>query len=452
MSPAGWFTSELRQPLWHWLETVLFTLIAAALAYAASPADPFFIAAEFPWVLFAPALLALRYGVLPGLASIAVLGAVWAWERTAGLVSPEPPTLYFMGALLLALVCGEFASIWNGRLRRMESTNRFAREKLERLTRQHYLLLQSHDRLEQDQLSRPVTLRAAIGRIRTLTAAEALPDAGPEKIDLPGLPAMAKLLAQFCQLEVAGFHACAGGIPELAPRASIGTAQPLDPADPMVVQCLDSKALAHVRTGGLSGATGGRYLVVAPVLDRDQRLLALFAIEQMPFLALHDEALSTLAVLLGYYADALQVSRQARVVQRALPGCPIEFASELVRVHRMRVEHEVPSTLLLLRFGGHPDGAAFSQLLRRQLRDLDTVWTLPARRGAAAPVSDLLLLLPLAGEAGAQGALGRLEAALEQRHALSFDGARIRPYDVQLEASDPFVTLKLFLDQHDVRL
>jgi len=80
---GNWFRRETRQPLWHWLETVLLTLVAAALAYAASPADPFFIAAEFPWVLFAPALLALRYGVLPGLLSIAVLAGVWAIESAA---------------------------------------------------------------------------------------------------------------------------------------------------------------------------------------------------------------------------------------------------------------------------------------------------------------------------------------------------------------------------------
>ena len=448
MSFGTWLMAEGRQQAWRWLETVLLTLLATALSYAASPVDPFFIAAEFPWVLFAPALLALRYGVLPGLGSVAVLAAVWALERAAGMVRPEPPTLYFMGALLLTLVCGEFASIWNGRLRRIESTYRYAREKLERLTRQHYLLLLSHDRLEQDQLSKPVTLRAALARIRNLTAADSA--TAPE--GLPGLPVLATLLAQFCQLEVASFHACAGGKPDPQPRAAIGPARPLDPADPMVLQCLESNALAHVRMGGLSGAQGGRYVVVAPVLDSESRLLALFAIEQMPFLALHEETLSTLAVLLGYYADWLQVSRRARVVQRALPGCPIEFAAELVRVHRMRAEHGIPSTLLLLRFGGHPDSAAFSQLLRRQLRDLDTVWELPLHPGTLAPVSDLLVLLPLAGAAGAEGALARLENALELRHLMGFDGARIRPYDTGIEAVDPFVTLKMFLDQHDVRL
>jgi polysaccharide biosynthesis protein PelD len=448
MAFGPWLMADQRQQAWRWLETVLLTLLATALSYAASPLDPFFVEAEFPWVLFAPALLALRYGVLPGLGSVAVLAAVWALERSLGLVHPAPPTLYFMGALLLTLVCGEFASIWNGRLRRIESTYRYAREKLERLTRQHYLLLLSHDRLEQDQLAKPVTLRAALARIRNLTTAD---DAAAPH-GLPGLPVLAALLAQFCQLEVAGFHACTGGKPDPQPLAAIGPARPLDLADPMVLHCLESKALAHVRMGGLSGAQGGRYVVVAPVLDSEGRLLALFAIEQMPFLALHEETLSTLAVLLGYYADWLQVSRQARVVQRALPGCPIEFAAELVRVHRMRAQHAIPSTLLLLRFGGHPDSAAFSQLLRRQLRDLDTVWELPLRPGTLAPVPDLLVLLPLAGPAGAEGALARLENALELRHFTGFDGARIRPYDTQIEAADPFVTLKLFLDQHDVRL
>jgi len=449
VSFSDWLTAEARQPLWHWLETVLLTLLAAALSYAASPADPFFVDAPFPWVLFAPALLALRYGVLPGLGSVVVLSLVWALERNAGILRPEAPTLYFMGALLLTLVCGEFASIWNARLRRVESTYRYARDKLERLTRQHYLLLLSHDRLEQDQLSRPVTLRVALARIRQLTAAGAQADPNDP---LPGLPQMAALIGQFCQLEAAGFYACVAGEPETALRAAIGPARPLAPEDPMVRYCLEHKALAHVRMDEIAAAPGERYVVVAPVVDRDGRLLALFTIEQMPFLALHDETLTALSVLLGYYADSLQISRQARVVQRALPSCPIEFAAELVRVQRMRAEHEVPSSIVLLRFGNHPDSAAFAHLLRRQLRDLDTVWELPLKPGAVTPLPDLLVLLPLAGPAGAEGALGRLERALELRHSVGFDAARIRAYDFQLGAGDAFVSLKLFLDQHDVRL
>ena len=435
MSPTRWLVAATRRPAWQWLETVLLTLLAAALAYATHPADPLLLARDFPWLLFAPVLLALRYGVLPGLGSTAILAALWVLERAAGLVPPEPPTLYFAGALLLTLVCGEFAGLWEARVGRCETSLRYVREKLDRLTRQHYLLLTSHQRLEQDQLVRPVTLRAALGRIRRLAA------------ERSGAAALAALLAQVCQLEAAGLYACEGGEPQVRPIASIGPAQALDTADPMVRHCLEHRAISHVQVDDF----GQRYVLVAPVASSDGRLLALLAVEQMSFLALQEETLSTLGVLLGYYADALQVSRAARVMRTALPSCPLEFADELVRMHRMRVAQQVPSTLLLLRFGGHPDSAAFAAFIRRQMRDLDMIWDLPPAGGAEGRF-DMLLLLPLAGEAAAADAIDRLEGALEARYQVGFDAARIRPYSAAVEEGDPFVALKLFLDLHDVRV
>ena len=56
----------------------------------------------------------------------------------------------------------------------------------------------------------------------------------------------------------------------------------------------------------------------------------------------------------------------------------------------MRVAHQVPSTLLLLRFGGHPDSAAFAAFIRRQVRDLDMIWE-PPRVGGAEGRSSLAL-------------------------------------------------------------
>jgi hypothetical protein len=64
----------------------------------------------------------------------------------------------------------------------------------------------------------------------------------------------------------------------------------------------------------------------------------------------------------------------------------------------------------------------------------------------------MLLLLPLAGESAAREAVERLEKALEARFHLGFDAARIRSYVAQLEKRDPFITLMLLLDVHDVRL
>ena len=437
-----WLSAEPRRSAWQWLEAVLLSLLAAAIAYKASPSDPLLLEARFPWLVLVPLLLALRYGVLPGVVSIAVFAALWWLEREAGLQPAAPPTLQLTGALMLTLLCGEFAGLWEARVSRAEGALRYLQEKLERLTRQHYVLLTSHRRLEQEQLARPVTLRAALARVRRLATHE------PAFGELPGVRALAALLAEFCQLESAGLYECRRGAPVLKPAASIGAAQLLHAEDPMVRYCLEHKTVAHVQTGDIGGS---RYVVVAPIVSSEGELGGLLAVERMPFLALHEETLSTLAVVLGYYADALHVARMARVMQRALPGCPLEFADELVRLHRMRVEHDIPSSLLLLRFAGHPGSADFAAFLRKEMRDLDMIWDM-GRSARVEDGFDMLFLLPLAGEAATADALDRLEGALEARYGVGFDAARIRPYAAQLEARDAFVALKLFLDLHDVRV
>ncbi|HUQ25412.1 MAG TPA: PelD GGDEF domain-containing protein [Burkholderiales bacterium] len=434
-------TLEARRPLGQWLETVVLTLIAVAIACAARPSDPFMLRTDFPWLLFAPVLLALRYGALCGLASAGVLAALWALGRQAGVVTGDAPTVHLTGALILTLICGEFAGLWDARLDRAQGALRYARERLDRLTRQHYLLLASHRRLEQEHFERPMTLRSALARIGHLAREPAAPG------ELPGAQALLALLTEFCQLEAASLHVCREGAPGQEPLAVVGTPGGLDAADPMVRHCLENNAIAHVQSGELRGADSPRYLVVAPMLSSEGRLHALLAVEQMPFLALHDETLSMLAVLLGYYADLLGVSRAATVMQRALPECPIGFADELVRVHRLRVEHGVPSSLLLLRFGTHADSADFAAFLRRQVRELDLVWELP--RSANTRLA-LLVLVPLADEAAAEETLERLERALEMRYRVGFDAAGMRAHASQIGSRDPFVELKLFLDLHDV--
>jgi hypothetical protein len=445
MSFARWLVVEARRPWWQWLETALLTLAAGAIAYLARPADPFLLESAFPWLLFVPVLLALRYGVLQGLASIAILAGIWFLERDAGMVAPEPPTLLLAGALMMTLVCGEFAGVWNARLTRAEGSLRYVSEKLDRLTREHYLLLSSHRRLEEDQLVRPMTLRAALARVRKLASS------APLQGGLPGAEALTALLAQFCQLEAASLHHFQGGAPTAAAAAAVGATGPLDVSDPMVRHCLQHRAIAHVQLEELGADPGKRYVLVAPVMSSDGELVALFAVEQMAFLALHEETLSMLAALLGYYADALRIPRAARVIQRALPGCPIEFADELVRLHRMRAQEQVPSALLLLAFDGHPESAEFGAFIVRQMRDLDRIWQL-APSGEAPGRFHLLVLLPLAGESAAADAVERLERELEARYRVGFDAARIRPYTAQVGADDAFVQLKLFLDRNDVRI
>jgi hypothetical protein len=432
------FAGPARDFLTPWLESIAITLVAVALAFWARPADPYFLNSGFPWLILAPAVIGLRYGVVPGIVSAAVLIAAWLLARSYAVISGDFPKLHFLGMLILVTVCGQFCSMWETRLRRLEYVYRQLSGRMSALTRRHYLLRLSHDRLEEDLIGRPITLRSALAEVRRLIAE----GAGQT---LPGAPQLMRLLVQSCQLEVAGFHGATTGSIEPAPAARAGDPGPLRADDPLVRACLESGALAHVQSRR-AGEAPGAYLVVAPARDAEGRTLAVLVVEEMPFFALHEENLQTLSVLLGYYADGIGRIAAGQVIQALLPSCPLAFAEELVRLHRIWLAVRVPTTLIAMQFGNHPERDLYAETLRRSIRDLDMVWEI--RQGAGLV---FLVMLPLSGRAAVEGYLTRVEGLLRDKFDKTLDAARVSPYVAQLDDERPAVTLMLLLERCGVR-
>ena len=106
---AGWLQPRLSG--WGaWLETLLFSLAAVAIGRWLSPQDPLFVQAQFPWSWFAPMLVAMRYGVLPGVFGAVLLLAGWVSLQPNPLAA-DLPKLYFLGGLLMTMACGEYSGI-----------------------------------------------------------------------------------------------------------------------------------------------------------------------------------------------------------------------------------------------------------------------------------------------------------------------------------------------------
>ena len=61
----------------RWLEVIFIPLLVVGMAWLWRPEDPLLLKAAFPWLWFAPALVALRYGVMSGLVSGIVLLVNW---------------------------------------------------------------------------------------------------------------------------------------------------------------------------------------------------------------------------------------------------------------------------------------------------------------------------------------------------------------------------------------
>jgi hypothetical protein len=412
-------------------ESLFLPLLMIAIGIWLNPLDPLWARGPFPWSWLAPVILALRYGPFSGLFSALLLLLAWYGLQEAGFGRGEFPKLFFLGGLIVTMVCGEFSSIWRARVRRAEAMQLYLDQRLEYLTHQHYLLRLSHDRLERDMIARPVAMREALSALRNLVTDD---DAG---VPLPGAQRLLPLLAQYCQLENAALYAVYDGEPRGQAVAHIGAEFQFHPDDALVRFALEENRLSHIQTTGEEQLGAVRYLIAAPLATRLGTQHGLLVVERVPFFALHDEMLQTLNLLLGYYADGLDARATAAPVLAAYPGCPLAFAFELQRLWRIRNESGVQSAIVALVFQPRAGLEDLLAQVVRQQRSLDVTWRVEHPSRAA-----LLTLMPLASSAGAEGYLARIDGWIRQQHNLSLDEAGVVRHVLLIDELEPAALLQ----------
>ncbi|WDZ95582.1 PelD GGDEF domain-containing protein [Herbaspirillum sp. WKF16] len=425
---------------WRTVETVAFVLAAIALSHWISPDDPFGIDAQFPWIWLVPAILAMRYGSAIGVIAVATMLAGWYVlshsqnvDASQAVVSAAQafPQPYFLGGLVLTLLCGQFAEVWNVRSRRLRAINAYLDERLTMLTKNHFLLRLSHERLEQDLLSKPLTLRESLDRMRAITLNQTMRD--PSK--LPAADAFLQILAQSCQVEAAALHACdAGGKVQALPLAAVGKMSDFAADDPLVKYALEQGKLAHVQTESVNQAlrNQSRYLVCAPMANFDGKLFGLLLVEKLPFVALNEDTLQLLSVLIDYYADGVEVGTTSRAVLQQLPTCPPELAVDLVRLHHLKRTTGIDSSLVALVFGDDELSRDMFDQIRRLKRAADVVWSYKSGNRNV-----LMTLLPLSGAAAVDGYLMRVETVSHTQFGNKFLSNYAEAHTAAIGTEDP---------------
>lgn len=418
-----------RPNQWMWLETVVISLCTVALGLIFQRDNPFQIGAEFPWPWLAPVLLALRYGVMSGVASSLVLIAVWLLLAHLVPGNSHFPEQYFLGGLILVMLCGEFSAAWATRLRRAEETNHYLDERLSRITRRHLLLRLSHERMEQEVLSKPATLRDTLTGLRQLTVAQT-------GSSMPAAYSLLQLLTQYCQLESAAIFTPAADGAHLR-SSEIGSPPDLKADDPLLLHALEHKSLAHLLTGGLpEGPPPSPFLVVAPIITSDGYLLGVLAINRMPFFALNEETLQTLSVMLGYYADCVVEAEGTRRFLERLPAAPHDFAGEFSRLLHLQQGYGIDSHIVVLVFHNDERVRQAVVQLARIRRGLDVIWQ--AKDETRLVIANLM---PLSNEAAVEGYMLRIEAWLNKYMGSDHDELSVTPFDISLAESDPVASL-----------
>lgn len=438
-APGAWIAGAV--------EGAVLCLLALAFSAWISPSDPFGVNRQFPWLWTVPAIVTMRYGTSTGVwTAIVLLGAWFAWYVLApqlGLVlslhAPVFPESYFVGGVVWVLICGQFSDVWSERHRRIMAANAYLNERLLTVTRNHFLLRLSHESLEQDMLSKPMTLRESLVRLRELTGT----DRGRGD-PMPGAPDFLKIIGHSCQLEIASVHPVADGAPDPLPAASLGAAGDLHGNDPLVLACIAQHKLAHVKHIDEATRTS-RYLVCAPLLAASGRLLGILVVEKMPFFALNEDILQLMTVLSGYYADGLEREYAVFEIREHLPDCPHDFALDLIRLCRIHSDAGIDSSVVALVFNNNDAGQDLFENVKRMKRSIDQSWTFSNERHHV-----LITLLPLSGGQAVEGYLVRIEHALQTLFGKNFVTAHVTTHIGYLSTSPPAETLGRLLEKCDV--
>ncbi len=426
MKLNGRFSWSVAAEKAKWAETAFITAAVLAAGYFFNGRDPFFTTAAFPWLWFAPVLVALRYGMAPGIVSVSTITVMMLFMIRTGRLPYQFPSHHMLGGLFLTMVCGQFSVVWQQRLKRSDRLSEHAVERAQQVSRAVFMVRLSHDRLEQNLISKPVTLRQAMVDLRSLLVRH-----GGKIITEVGEDLLA-ILSHYCSLDSASIYPVVNGVLREDPVASCGKGATYDPEDLLLRSAMESGNIACQSVESMPHGLRSSYLVAAPMRSCSGDLVAVLLVTEMPFMSLQRENLQIMGVLLSYFVEDAYAAEKAREVLEVYPECPPVFASELIKMHVLNGELGIDSTLAMLRIHpGHRE-KEMSVSIEKKQRGLDHVWSLKTPVGSV-----LITLMPFSGVAGGEGYVFRVGKFLRERFGVEIDGDIVTTRLMQVSASLP---------------
>lgn len=429
---SQWLAPSMRAG-WAMVETVLLIAAAVGVGLWLRPQDPMTLSAEFLWILLVPAVVAMRYGGLIGLWAMLCLIGTWFAFSNMGIYGPDTfPEGAMLGGFVLTLVAGEFSDLWRLRVVRADSAASYSLERLKNLTQRFVLLRLSHDRLEENLLTKPYTVRDALFRLRTLTLEETGRNGLPAGDDLLGI------LAEYCQLQRAALYPCQEGVINPVPAATLGENKPLEEDNALLEYAMEKGMLAHVQHDK-EDSYHGIYLAAAPISNSAGHVIGVLVVERMPFLSVNYENLQLLSVLLNFYADVVYAGQASQSMLARWPDLPFQMARELVALNRLRGEGKVETSLALFVADDSEQAGLILDSLARGLRSLDLAWWVKDRT--------LMIMMPMTGVSGLEGFLLRTEQWLQDEFAfMSLRQAGVKFFYRHMDARDTELQLSELLE------
>ncbi len=373
------------------LDTVLLSSIFIVFFYLVSDFND--VVAYKEMALIVLTVITLFSGTLSGLVSLLVM--------TLGLYILKDifDEKLFLKFLIFVLIFGEFHFHWLRRNRKILEEKEYLKQKFRSLSNAFFTLKMSHDQLEKGYLLKPVTLRSV------------LIDLAQSPDDEKNIPHLFQTFQEAFSVHTASYFRLDSDANVLETFRYEENAKTMyDKEHRMIDKALLTKKSVFLAESSIELLEKEPILAVLPILDRDEKIIAMAVIEEMDFLSFNKDNILKIQILLEYFEDEIANNKklQREKETSSFQGMDATFYSEVLRLDKMQRHHNVQSSLLIVKTDKDAVKLTMDNFTMRKMRFMDMITTLEIENTLF-----YLFLLPFEDIAGANGFKQRLRMELE---------------------------------------
>lgn len=409
-----------------WVESLIITFIFIVISELLN--DPLSINSPFPWIWFAPVIIALHYGLVPSQLSIIVLLGEHFYNNINGIFDIHLQ-LFILGGFIMTITCAAWQSSWSRKITYNTGISEYLQKRIQTIAYAYRLTSLAYQRLENNYIASPVTLRTSMNELRELFSKS------NQETQANILNRFINILAIHCSVEKAGIFPVKNNklIPE--PITYIGSIKIPSPNNYFIEECIETAKMTYITSEDLIKDNLSDYLIAAPLINQHKQIYALILIEELPFLSLNEENISTMNLLIEYFMEGNTVKGVDQIISK-YTDCPVVFANELQRLSHLEKKTGKDSAIEVFQFLDelHQDDYIFR--LKQEIRGLDSWWE-TNRDGA----KTLLILMPFTNHAAAECYKLRISQILLDELGISLNQNEIKYRSYQISSSTDSLSL-----------
>ena len=133
----------------RWIESLVISLLFIVISEMLH--DPLSLKSPFPWIWFAPVLIALRYGLWPSQFSLLLLLFSYLNKDPTPLTT-IPFQLFILGGFVLTMVCIMFQIGWSKRVNDSNKVSKYLQKRIQTIAYSYKIVSLAYHRIEQNYI------------------------------------------------------------------------------------------------------------------------------------------------------------------------------------------------------------------------------------------------------------------------------------------------------------